>query len=179
MRCVDCNSQLLIKKNVKYHYLESGLDNVFLIGVTIYECPECRTTAVEIPSIRDLHLSIALHIVEQKEKLSGQEIRFLRKIMGMKAKDLAPKLGYRPTVFSRFENEKSQMGDRGDRLIRMWFLAQKEKEIKRYRECLELIDGFDQIGQRKTRTTHTIEIDPLNLLIYDKRKGKSEVSRIH
>src|SRR5262245_49847642 len=117
MKCLECGQEMLVKTDQRYRYIESGLNNVYLTGVTIFECPKCKVEVPEIPNVRNLHLCIATLIIENPGKLTGEEIKFLRKSLGVKAKDLAAKLGYEPEAFSRFENGKQQMGDHGDRLI--------------------------------------------------------------
>ena len=77
---------LEVIKDRSYHYKESGLDYVWLIGILQYKCKKCGEHYVEIPRINDLHLLIGKNIVCKKELLSGQEVRFLRKEIGMRAK---------------------------------------------------------------------------------------------
>src|SRR5437870_2991651 len=49
-----------------YHYIASGLDNVFLTsGVSINETP--YGTMVSIENLNGLHRAIGLHIVEKEE----------------------------------------------------------------------------------------------------------------
>ena len=46
---------------------------------------------------------IAQILLKQENQLSGREIRFLRKHMGMKAKDFAERLGVKNVTVSRWE----------------------------------------------------------------------------
>jgi putative zinc finger/helix-turn-helix YgiT family protein len=165
MKCIKCETSLVSERTDKYQYHESGLDDVFLLNIIVHRCGTCGSALPEIPNVRQLHLVIALIIIEQKQKLSGKEIRFLRKNLGMKSKDLAAKLGYEPETYSRFENDREPIGDRGDRLMRIWYAAQKEKDIKKYKGLLELIDGFDKIVRGTSwRKSKPIEINPSDLV---------------
>ena len=146
MKCPECGSELVLRKNQKYKYAESGLDNVYLTGLNVRRCPNCKTRIPEIPNIRDVHLCIALWLVEKPTPLSGKEIRFLRKSLGIKSKEFAKKLGYTSQAISRIEKGKSDIGKQGDRLIRIWFLAQKEADLTKYRSILEPMKNFDKIG---------------------------------
>jgi DNA-binding transcriptional regulator YiaG len=47
----------------------------------------------EIPHIKKLHVKIALELLYKEGALTGEEIRFLRKKMRLKAKGLAALLG--------------------------------------------------------------------------------------
>ncbi|HEY3131271.1 MAG TPA: type II TA system antitoxin MqsA family protein [Acidobacteriota bacterium] len=146
MKCPECGSELVLGRNQKYRYVESGLDNVYLTGLNVRRCPNCKTRIPEIPNIRDVHLCIALWLVEKPAPLSGKEIRFLRKSLGIKSKEFAKKLGYTSQAFSRIEKGKSDIGKQGDRLVRIWFLAQKEADLAKYRSILEPMKNFDKIG---------------------------------
>ena len=57
-RCSKCNNILEIIKDIPYHYEESGLDYVWLIGMLQYKCGKCGDIYVEIPRINELHLLI-------------------------------------------------------------------------------------------------------------------------
>jgi putative zinc finger/helix-turn-helix YgiT family protein len=146
MKCRECGAELVLRRNQKYRYTESGLDNVYLTAVNVRRCPSCKTRVPEIPNVRDVHLCIGLLVVEKSAPLSGKEIRFLRKSLGIKSGEFAKKLGYTSQAFSRIEKGKADIGKQGDRLVRMWFLAQKEKELAKYRSILEPMKNFDKIG---------------------------------
>ncbi len=147
MKCFECNLELEALKERRYRYVESGLTNIYLTGVTVLRCAKCNTEIPELPNIKSLHLCIALAIIEGSPSLSGEEIRFLRKNLGMKSKDLAAKLGYEPEVFSKYENNRLTIGDHADRSIRMWYLIQKSKEVENYKSLIQAVDNFDKIGE--------------------------------
>jgi len=121
MVCPKC------KKNqpthtAEYHYLESGLTNVWLEGIEILQC-DCGEEVVSLPRILDLHKLIADILLEQKNQLSGREIRFLRKHLGMKAIKFAAGLGVDNATISRWEHEKEKPSEVADRLIRLFYAA--------------------------------------------------------
>lgn len=123
MRCPYCGREMKCRQG-EYHYIESGLDNVYLTDVELWEC-ECGELAASIPAIPELHLLIGQYLVKKNALLSGPEIRFLRKNMGIAAKGLAGLLGVDKATVSRWENGK-QVPDRStDRLIRLLYAAQK------------------------------------------------------
>src|ERR1043166_1695218 len=72
-----------------YHFTDSGLRNVYLIGVRRVEC-DCGEKYVEIPAIKQLLSLMARDVVMKREALIGDEIRFLRKQLGQKAADFCP-----------------------------------------------------------------------------------------
>ena len=110
MRCPGCDRDLKGRKTIlerPYQYVESGLDNVFLVGVTLHTC-QCGEELVEIPKGEQLDDVIAKVLIQKGEPLSGAEVRFLRKYAELPAKDFARILGVSPEHLSRVENRKVQ-----------------------------------------------------------------------
>ena len=119
--CFHCGGELLVIKNKPYHYTESGLD-IVLYGVNQYKCKACGETFVSIPKIEELHLLIGQKLCCKKGLLTGKEIRFLRKELRMKAKEMAQALGVTPPTISRWENDKEPIGETHDRLMRSLYM---------------------------------------------------------
>lgn len=104
-----------------YHYVGSGLPNVYLVGVQHTVCPDGEQSA-EIPCLPDLLKAIAKAVVEKKAPLTGEEVRFLRKRMRLSSKDFAELIDYNVQHYSRLENSetvKHQM----DLLVRLFYAA--------------------------------------------------------
>lgn len=133
-----------------------------LNGLTVHTCtkPKCRATYPELPAAQMLHAAIAKDILAQREALRGEEVRFLRKEMGIKAKDFADMLGVTKVAVSRWENSKGALPPITDRLIRCVFLVHRLKqrtpdEVRAFLEQFQ--SGLSGI-QRQTRVRPT-EID--------------------
>lgn len=120
-KCWKCGNIVNVIKDQPYHYKESGLDYVDLIGVLQFKCT-CGETFVEIPRINELHLLIGKNIVCKKEFLTGEEVRFLRKELGMKSKDMAAALSVEPETYSRWENGKQAVAPCHDKSLRMIYV---------------------------------------------------------
>ena len=80
----------------------------------------CQSFAI-IPGAPELHDMIARTLLKQKNQLSGREIRFLRKHMGLKAKDFAEYLGVNNVTVSRWERGEERPPQPTDRLIRLFY----------------------------------------------------------
>lgn len=106
----------------KYHYTESGLQNVWLDGVEIFECA-CGESFAFIPCAKELHKIIAGILLKRKAQLSGREIRFLRKYIGLKSKEFANRLGVKIVTVSRWEHGDVVPPESIDRLIRFFYAA--------------------------------------------------------
>jgi putative zinc finger/helix-turn-helix YgiT family protein len=119
--CPNCQTKHATKIG-EYHYTESGLPNVWLLGVEVFEC-ECGESFAFIPCIQELHKLIARDMVTQENSLSGPEIRFLRKIMGLKAKEFANLVGVKNVTVSRWERGEITPPEPIDRFIRLFYAS--------------------------------------------------------
>jgi len=85
---------------------------------------------VIIPDIPGLEAAIAVARVTLPHKLSGREIRFLRRSMGLKAVALAKFLDVTPETLSRWENGPEAISTNAERVLRLRVLQTlKEKVI--------------------------------------------------
>jgi putative zinc finger/helix-turn-helix YgiT family protein len=126
-----------------YRYLESGLDNVIIRGIEIFQCT-CGEHSALIPNIMEIHKLIAQCLLEQTRPLAGKEIRFLRKNMSMKAVDLARLLGVDKATVSRWENDKEKHSDIVDRFIRLLYANERgmyQEADKLIKQILSVINS--------------------------------------
>jgi putative zinc finger/helix-turn-helix YgiT family protein len=108
-------------KEKPYHFLDSGLSNVYLVGVQYWTCDECNSQWAEIPAPEQLMNVIAESIVMKPGLLSGPEIKFLRKRVGKRAADFAELVNKTPEHFSKLETEKLEITEPTDKLIRLTY----------------------------------------------------------
>jgi putative zinc finger/helix-turn-helix YgiT family protein len=118
MKCDICGAQMKSGRE-NYRYTACGLDSVTLMNVEVRRCPECGEYEVEIPRFDELHRLIAQTVASKKERLTPQEIRFLRKYLGFSGVDFAATLDVTPETVSRWENGKKQMSPVAERALRL------------------------------------------------------------
>lgn len=106
-----------------YHYVGSGLQNVYLVGVTYFVCPTCGKQSAEIPAMKSLHEAIARTIVGKSSQISGDEVRFLRKRLNIKAKEFAKMVSLTPEYLSSVENSPDPIDPGRDKLVRIIYRA--------------------------------------------------------
>lgn len=127
MKCELCSGKTKILKGQTWHYLESGLDNVYLLNVEVRVCSACAEKSPRIPRINELHAAIGRAVALQKTPLTGSDARYLRKHLGLPAKAWAVLLRVPPETLSRWENGKQVIGPQSDSLIRaLYFLKLAE-----------------------------------------------------
>lgn len=86
-----------------YRYVESGLENVYLLNGFEEEDGD-----LTIKDIEGLHRAIALNIVMQRKAPSGRELRFLREEMDMTQAQLAHLLGINVQSVARWEKGQTE-----------------------------------------------------------------------
>ncbi len=126
MICSECGGNLKKTRSDSYHYIESGLSNVYLSRINVWICKECGAEEAEIPSIELLHNEIARLLVTKRKGLNPSEFRFLRAYLGFSGKDFANCVGVSPETISRWENKKVEIPQAVDNLLRHMTLLNKK-----------------------------------------------------
>ncbi len=113
-----------ISTNMKpYHYVGSGLPNVYLVGVKYTPFSDGEQSA-EIPCLPELLKAIAKAIVGKKTSLTGDEVRFLRKRMRITSKSFAEVLGFSSAEhYCRLETGAAEIQHQTELLIRFYYAA--------------------------------------------------------
>jgi transcriptional regulator with XRE-family HTH domain len=132
-----------------FHFTESGLDNVYLVGIKYFTC-DCGKVSAEIPALKQLMRLIAKGIVFSQDSLGGNEVRFLRKRMGTKSMDMAKRLRIDDSTFSRIENGHQQAGPQIDLLMRMVYCVVSE-DVDLLAHCKAIIQALQDEIHRRTK----------------------------
>lgn len=143
MNCMTCEggAMRLTRKNVPYR----SLPGTVLVDVEVWECDECGEREVVIPAINELD-SLLVHLLAEKDgRLTGPEVRFLRKHLGWSGVDFARHFGVAPETVSRWENGKSRMGAAAESLLRV--CATRLDPIEDYEALEELLDWEREANQ--------------------------------
>jgi transcriptional regulator with XRE-family HTH domain len=101
-----------------YHYVGSGLGNVFLVGVRYWICELCGKQSAEVPALNDLLSSIARTLVEKESRLTGEQVRYLRKRLGKASNQFAALIGVTPERYSGIESSQGPLSEGRDKLVR-------------------------------------------------------------
>lgn len=107
MKCAMCpNPKDLQPKFINHRYRESGLDNVILRGVAHFRCGQCGEEYYGFGDLEQLHNLIAKALVMKPSPLTGKELKFLRKRLGLSGAELARRIDIAHETLSRYENGK-------------------------------------------------------------------------
>ena len=116
--CSNCAERVTPERR-NYRYAESGLSNVILQGIEVADCPKCGTSDVIIPRMAKVHRAIAQALANSPARLTGEQLRFLRKYLGLSGDQLGRYLHTDRTKISKWENGEDQIGPATDRLVRL------------------------------------------------------------
>lgn len=102
-----------------YHYTEGGLMNVWLAnGFTVRKTKHGE--GVSIHDVDGLHRALA-QALANKPRLTGAEVRFLRKEMGLSQRGLGELLGVTDQAVALWER-KGRLPKTADRLLRLIYV---------------------------------------------------------
>jgi DNA-binding transcriptional regulator YiaG len=90
-----------------------------LQGVEVAECSTCGNTDVIIPRLARIHRAIANGIANSPARLTGEQLRFLRKHLGLSGEQLGKYLHTDKTKISKWEQGEDRIGPPTDRLVRL------------------------------------------------------------
>lgn len=148
MKCPVCEKP--IKEHLgTHHYLESGLDNVFLERVPIRDCSDCGYSEVGVPAIMALHEIICKHLVTTPGALTGKEVRFIRTNMGIAAIAFAKAMGVHKVSVSRWENGKSPINKSSAHLLKLMVYSHFTREKKRILKMIEDVSLSEEEAMRQ------------------------------
>jgi transcriptional regulator with XRE-family HTH domain len=151
------------RRGQEYDYTECGLHKVRLVNILVFTCrnQKCSAVVPEIPNIAELHVRIALFLIEKTTLLTGEEIRFLRTMANLSGVELAKMLGIHPTNLSRWENGARNISKKTDVALRLFCFAAIMQERLRASDFMsgvvEAAKTFSEIDL-KTVLQHVQEI---------------------
>lgn len=128
MECTECGNDIVLVKKDKVLYDGIRVDNIYLENCEVEFCRHCGTESPVVRNIKKVHAMIALGMALQPAKLTGNEVRFLRKAVRMNAAEWAARIGIAAETFSRWENGRSP-ANQVEKLARIDFLMSISKEI--------------------------------------------------
>lgn len=104
-----------------FFYKNCGLDYVWLRNGYEVKTTD-RGTFTRIHNVKGLHSAIARWIVTNPARIRGQEVRFLRSILGLSQDGLARVIGRTRVSVARWEADRDKnIPEAGDRSLRMFY----------------------------------------------------------
>ncbi len=131
----------------KYHYLECGLDDVYLVN-GFERTESARGTSIAIGDIDALHRAIGEHLCLKKKDLNGKEFRFLRREMLMSQSTLARLLNVGEQTVHRWETGKVNVPKAAEALLRLMYRDDSKSRVRdQLKRIADLEDEIDHNQQ--------------------------------
>ena len=118
------------------------LPGVIVEGVKIYRCQACGEEEEGFERLEELIHLIGQTLLKKEGRLSGPELRFLRKMMGWSGRDFASRMGVTPEQVSRWENGHEPVGASNNMLVRA-LIALDEQLVDYSSQSLALAANSD------------------------------------
>ena len=112
-----------------HHYLESGLDNVYLLdGYRLHDTPYGEGVSIE--DTAGLNRRIGKMLVVSAPVLNGAELRFLRKEMDLGQRDLALEIGASEQTLRLWEKHRDKaIPGTADRIVRAMYIEHVDGKV--------------------------------------------------
>lgn len=123
--CPRCGSTDVTTSRASRPYTQAGLHRVVLADIETRVCASCGSEAVVIPDIAGLHRTIARALVLKLGRLAGEEIRFLRKYLGLSSGTFADLVGTEDDVVLAWEGSTKKLPMRTDVALRALIVARQ------------------------------------------------------
>jgi len=120
-----------------YHLKGVGLPNVYLLNGVTFENDPNYGKLVTIEKVNELHTVIGRCVVLKQEELTGDEMRFLRKQIGMTQVELAKLLRVTSQTVANYEKGKTEKGP-ADMAMRMIYLANTVEDEDVADDCMRI-----------------------------------------
>ena len=143
MFCHDGCPGEMKKTEGMHHFVECGLENVFIENCTLFVCEACKKIVPLLPDAERAMPYITEQLIQKTGRLNSDEVLFLRKAAGLKAEELAKMLGVDRVTVSRWENAKSRIEGLFDLRLR--------------KIVLERVLGPEQRGAARERNERLLE----------------------
>src|SRR5579863_3976167 len=107
-KCSNCEKEARVIRG-SCRFDEVGIP-VLLKNVELVKCESCQTEEPIIPDLNGLMHVIAFAVISHPCKLTRDEIKFLRKYLGMSGEEFSTILDIDRTTLSKWETGQQEVG---------------------------------------------------------------------
>jgi transcriptional regulator with XRE-family HTH domain len=128
-RCTKCGStDVDLKLLPEYQYEQFGISATLCYSVIRPFCNQCKHEVDIIPNGEGLDAALALVRILSPIKLNGDELRFIRKVMGLQAVAVAKLVEMSAESYSRLENGHNPISEKTEKLFRFNALIELQEK---------------------------------------------------
>lgn len=121
MSCTECGRNAPVVKT-DYDYNSIGLP-VTLENVEVIQCAACGNDEPMLRKMPQISGLVALAVIRKPHRLTGSEVCYLRKWLGMKPAELGALLKIDTATITKWENDTVEASEQADRLVRLIAIA--------------------------------------------------------
>jgi DNA-binding transcriptional regulator YiaG len=110
MNCPTCGRKLVLKKLATYeagHLV--GMRSVTVRNIPALVCPKDKSALISGPAIELLHTMLLEKVLSDSHILCGEEVRFVRKALGLSQGVFADRLGVHRVTVARWETGETPL----------------------------------------------------------------------
>jgi putative zinc finger/helix-turn-helix YgiT family protein len=155
--CSECGAEARLVRD-DYLFKESGLRDLVVQGIELVRCPKCGNEDPIFHRIGSLVRAITRAVLRKPSRLTGEEVRFLRKHAKLSQDDFSRYLHVDKTTLSKWENSDDPVGAQSDLLIRLVIMA-LDKSLQH--ETESLVRSFDEIENKQKRVHLEVDAETL------------------
>lgn len=127
----------------------------YLLGVEIIECEHCRSKMPILRNVERLMRIVTEALIRKPYRLTGQEVRFLRKRIGATQEELGREMHVDKTTVSKWENDDDPVGIQSDLLLRL-LAAYQDEELQQHIRP-DIRTAFEQMREQSKRVSLQID----------------------
>lgn len=130
-RCLSCGKSCT-ETTIRPEHTEDlgGVVVILRNAVLVHHCRECGEELIEIPDMQQLVRAAALARAQTPVQLSGNDIRFFRRVFDMTQPEFATTMGLDSAeTISRWENNVRGVGGFAEKLLRHNLCALLHKDV--------------------------------------------------
>jgi transcriptional regulator with XRE-family HTH domain len=155
--CSKCGADARIVRG-DYEFNETGLRDIVLLDIQQIRCGKCGNVDPILSGVDDLMDVIALAILQKQFRLKGEELRFLRKNIGLGQEEFSELLHVDKTTLSKWENNEDPIGIQSDLWARTVVISHKKSLEKR---AADHIRAFEKIADERRHVRVEIDAEKL------------------
>lgn len=151
-RCTSCSGPLRWRKSssARPHPVPDFGFPLNVVGLDVAACSRCRAEHAVVANLDRFRRTVVEEILAKPGPLSSQEIRFLRKTLGLTGGQFAGLVGVSREHVSHIEQGHApNLGPAADRLARLMMAAKTDPSLKLMKRLLASLD--EHIGTRSRR----------------------------
>jgi DNA-binding transcriptional regulator YiaG len=143
----------------RYHYTESGLDNVWLLGGFRTEHDEEYGDLLYIEDVEGLHKVVAETLLMRKSPLNGAEFKFLRKYCELSQVDAANIIQSNEQSIAKWEKSRDKVvGNRPAEALFRTFIA---RIVGGDELLIDFVKTLNELHARRSVDEEEIEVSHL------------------